>query len=296
MNDFRSRRLKLPPEAFAISSGSEPSPSDPLDDATWRGIVFLPDDVSLRTSDHHGETLRRAYEGWGNWVGLILDVQSLCNEPTRDPLAVATGNASDEFQASIYAALTGFYRQAIGSLRPALEAMLAAVYFTAHPDHDAVAQWLEGHEDGRFWIRRVRLQLANEEPFCRFERSEGELFADGGWFAWLYGILSAYLHGRPAFTDQAGTRLETTNAGLWNSNGPIYSEEAFVLWSRVFFDTLLLSALFVGLADTRIVHLERPSDIPYESFIERLIDWYPVPGAPNVAAAIAEYLMPAELG
>jgi hypothetical protein len=69
-----------------------------------------------------------------------------------------------------------------------------------------------------------------------------------------------------------------------------------VLWSRVFFDTLLLSALFVGLADTRIVHLERPSDIPYEAFIERLIDWHPVPGAPNVAAAIAEHLMPAELG
>ncbi|HEV3321491.1 MAG TPA: hypothetical protein VG147_04790 [Solirubrobacteraceae bacterium] len=291
MNDFRTERHKLPPEAFAISSGPEPSPTDPADKATWTGIVFLPDDVSLRTSDHHGETLHRVYECWGNWVGMILDVQSLC-DPVRDPLAVATANASDEFQASIYAALTGFYRQAIGSLRPALEAMLAAVYFSVHREQDTIDQWLEGHEDARFWIGRVRRQLAAEAPFLQFEREDGALFADNGWFAWLYGIQSAFLHGRPAFTDQAGTRIETTNAGLWNSNGPIYSHEAFVLWSRVFFNSLLLSALFVGLADSRIVRLSKPNDVSYKAFIERLIDWHPAPGAPSVAATVAEYLMP----
>jgi hypothetical protein len=62
MQDFRCHRRKLPAEAFAISSGSERSASDLVDEATWKGIVVLPDDVSMRTGDHHGDMLRRAYE------------------------------------------------------------------------------------------------------------------------------------------------------------------------------------------------------------------------------------------
>jgi hypothetical protein len=170
--------------------------------------------------------------------------------------------------------------------------MLAGLLFAVHPNEEEMSQWLGGHEEGRFGVRRARLRLAKDKRFSRFEGRDEELFADGGWFAWLYGILSAFLHGRPAFTDQAGTRIETTNTGLWNSNGPIYSEEAFVLWARIFFNSLLLSALFVGLADARIVHFTKPSDISYEAFIEKLMEWHPVPGAPNVAATIAEYLMP----
>ncbi len=289
--DFRCGRAKLEPGDFAISRGPELAPMNRIDEETRKGLVALPDDVSLRTTDHHGQTLHRAYECWGNWVSLILDIQSLCESPSLDPLAVATANASDEFRVSMYAAMPGYYRQAIGSLRPALEAMLAALHFGVHPDGRTLEQWLEGHEDGRFSSGRVRPQLAREVPFSRFERSGRALLADGGWYSWLYAILSAFLHGRPAFTDQAGGRIETTNAGLWASNGPIYSSDAFELWARVFFDALLLSALLAGLAEERLVRRESPHDISNRALIARLIDWHPAPGAPNVAADIAE-LMP----
>ena len=49
--DFRFKRYKLPPEAFAIGPGKEPEPTDMVDEETWRNLVWLTDDVSLRTID-----------------------------------------------------------------------------------------------------------------------------------------------------------------------------------------------------------------------------------------------------
>ncbi|MFZ1155357.1 MAG: hypothetical protein WAN93_10680 [Solirubrobacteraceae bacterium] len=289
-DNFRARRQKLPPEAFAIHPDSEPEAVDLIDQYTWNGIVNLPDDVALRTSERHGEVLHHAYAAWGYWLGMVLDIQALC-DPNDDPLAVAVLNATDEFQASAYAALTGFYRQSIGTLRPALEAMLAAVYFKVLPNKRSFTNWQHGNQAGRLWIKTVRRKLAQCDPFPRFEESGDELLADGGWVVWLYGILSEFLHGRPAHTDDAGKRIETTNGGMWNSNGPIYAEDAFVLWSRLYFNTLLLAVLLAGLADPRLVRVTKPNDITYEQYVEKLIDWHPTPGAPLTAATIAEYLM-----
>ena len=51
-NDFRNKRYKLPPEAFAIGpDGPDPEPKDIIEHDIWQGIIFLPDDVSIRTSD-----------------------------------------------------------------------------------------------------------------------------------------------------------------------------------------------------------------------------------------------------
>src|SRR6266542_1349916 len=54
VDDFRQ---KLPPEAFAIGPETEPEPSDLMDEEAWTELTYLPDDVSLRTSDHHGTLL-----------------------------------------------------------------------------------------------------------------------------------------------------------------------------------------------------------------------------------------------
>lgn len=132
-SDFRARRRKLPPEAFAVSEGPDPEPSELVDGATWSGITALPDDVSLRTSDHHGEDLRRAYAAWGDWVSLALALQYLDGtEPKTDsPLVLATFVSTDELQSSLFSALTGFYRASIGGLRLALEGALTGLFFTA---------------------------------------------------------------------------------------------------------------------------------------------------------------------
>ena len=149
-----------------------------------------------------------------------------------------------------------------------------------------------GERAGRLFVSRIRHTLDKQQPFSDFGEPGQTLMADGGWFAWLYGILSAFLHGRPAHTDEGSIRIETTNGGMWGSNGPVYAEQPFVLWSRLYFNALLLSVLLAGLADPRLVRAEEPSDVPYDVYVEQLLAWNPSPGAPVTAVEVAEYLMP----
>lgn len=289
--DFRTSRRLLPPEAFALAEGSDEEPTDLVHVEDWNGITLLPDDVALRTSDHHGTMLRHAYESWGYWTGLVLDTQSLTAEPASDVLAIATMGATDEFQASIYFAMTGFYRQAIGTLRAVSEAMLGAAYLKKRADPAAHAAWINGKTEGRVIVRRYRTELAGVDPYARFEQHDDSLFGDKGWFAWLYEIQSAFVHGRPAHASSAGVTLDTTNAGMWQSNGPIYEPRAFEFWATMFFDTMLLAVLLAGLSDEALVMVLKPSAIPFETLVERLMEMHPEPGPPPTAAVMATYLM-----
>jgi hypothetical protein len=231
--DFRAERMRLPPESFALAPEVEEPASDLIAADTWRGLVWLTDDVSLRTCDHHGTALHRAYTVWSDWISVVLDVQGLAPDPATDPVGVAAIGSAEEFQASIHLALTGFYRQAIGTLRAVLESLLAALDFSIRDDPSAVSHWLEGAYEGMFWTSRVRRRLSKLEPFSSFTSDEWSLFADSGWFAWLYDLLCAFVHGRPAHTTVDGNRIETTNGGLWQSNGPIYVTGVFDMWSRI---------------------------------------------------------------
>jgi hypothetical protein len=44
-----------------------------VDPAVWHGIMHLPEDVSIRISDHNGLRLRLMYQFWGDWVEAIGD-------------------------------------------------------------------------------------------------------------------------------------------------------------------------------------------------------------------------------
>ena len=275
--DFATRRVKLPPEAFAIGPGVEPEPTDPVDQHTWSGIVQLADDVSLRTSEHHGSFLKSAYDIWGYWVSTGLDVQSLVSDPGNDPLSVAFINASDEMQASTYAALTGFYRQAIGGLRLVVEGMLTGAYFRALPDEKHYEEWIDGRREGQVWMRDIREELAAVSPYSELDKPDGALVGRDGWINDLYQRLSAYSHGRPFYTDDAGNKVPTTNVEMWQSNGPVYEPRAFSLWSRFFMDSVLLAVLLAGLAEPGLADLKQPEDIPYASFVSDLIKLHPAP-------------------
>jgi len=292
-DDFRSRRLKLPPEAFAIGPETEPEPSDLIDENTWTSLMHLPDDVSLRTSDHHGTLLKRAYDVWDGWVSLTLDAQSLVEKPIDDSLCLACLMVSDELQASTSALMTGFYRQAVSGLRSALEAMLIGVYFRQFPDAAKFQRWADGHEDGRVWFGKARRALAEAEPFSRFDDPSGELTSlmkQGGWVDFLYATLSGFSHGRPFYVNRFGDRIPSVNVELWGgSNGPIYEERSVRLWTAYFFDVSLVLLLLVGLTDRRLVRLEKPTELPYGTYLARLMAWHP--GPPTVARAVANYVM-----
>lgn len=181
MAHFVAVRAKLPPDAFALGPEKDPDPTDPVDQPTWAGIVHLPDDVSLRTAEHHGSVLKSVYDLWGNWVSLVLDVQALQREPANGPLAAVMLDAGDEIQASTYAALTGVYRQAIGGLRAVVEGMLTGAYFRALPDPQRFDEWLSGGREGQMWVRDMRQKLASTMPYEQFELPDRSLMAKDGW-------------------------------------------------------------------------------------------------------------------
>ncbi len=48
---------------FAVVSGSYPGPTDLIQEGTWKSIISLPDDVSIRTSDKYGPQLEQMWAG-----------------------------------------------------------------------------------------------------------------------------------------------------------------------------------------------------------------------------------------
>ena len=268
MEEFQEHRHKLPPEAFVIAPDPEPEPSDPVDEKTWTELVWLTDDVSIRTGEHHGSDLREAVSWWGDWLSLVLDVQALSTDPRADPLSDACLVVTDEFQASIHAVLVGLYRQAIGDLRSALEAVAAAAYFRAVADAAGYARWADGEDDGELRPSVVRRRLHSSPPFDQLSQEGLDLWGKDGRATTLYRLLSGFTHGRPYFVAAGGQRLPSTNVGLWGgSNGPVYEARSMSLWRGIFFEAAAVVLLLTGLSEPRLAGIPKPTSRPYLEFL-----------------------------
>ena len=136
LDDFRAVRIILEPDDFALSSGDDPSPSDPVDKDTWQGITTLTDDVSIRTSNYHGKLLKIQYDLWGAWIESIGEKQDYLFDTLLD--------AVDEFHATTFNSLNGYYRQAISCLRSALELITIGTYCQVCSEADRYKEWREG--------------------------------------------------------------------------------------------------------------------------------------------------------
>jgi hypothetical protein len=123
--DFRSSRRLLPDEVFLISGGPYAGPTDLVTQQVWNGIMHLPDDVAIRTSDHHGTQLAALYTLWGDWIEANGD-------DNDEPLFAAMLNATDSFQSSTFDALHGYYRSALSNLRSALDSSPSVRLETLH--------------------------------------------------------------------------------------------------------------------------------------------------------------------
>jgi len=66
--DFRAIRIVLEPDDFAVSNGKPDRPTNLVDKETWHGIVDLPDDVSIRISNHQGAILKELYALQSTWT------------------------------------------------------------------------------------------------------------------------------------------------------------------------------------------------------------------------------------
>lgn len=252
LSDFRARRFMLENRDFAISHGRYSGPTDLIDRKTWRSIIGLPDDVSVRTSDRFGPQLAQIWDYWGLWVRIVLGVQELTRNPRRSATAIAASDASDEFQATTYCALVGYYRVAFSCLRNVLEQMTISTQMAISGDKKALADWRKADERVKFgWAADVLPRskcIAGLEQHMRAVTKDS-LFGQKpkGMARRLFVELSRYTHGAAGFTD-GDFRL---------SNGPIFVPEAFLRWH-----TTTLKILAIALHELKLVH-PKLDELPY---------------------------------
>ncbi len=250
-DDFRAIRMVLEPDDFALTDGEpQPPPSDLVDSEVWHGIMDIADDVAVRTTSHQGSRIEVLYEIWGEWIEAL---------PNGGVLSYAMLECSEDFAASMFTLLHGFYRQSIGTLRSALEITVFACLCRVTND---LQKWKE-FEDGRAEIefgkcRHALRQVSSIKALEERARSvtRRTLFADrngadpGGWVTSLYSRLSQYIHA-------GGT---TSNGSMWESNGPVYSAQGMKAAYHCYLETYALLLLLVNIADKTV---EIPGKVRY---------------------------------
>ena len=198
-SDFRAHRRVLTRGDFAYSPKPEAPPSDPVSRSVWEAIVTLPDDVAVRTSNHHGTAFTQLENLSGAWVESIGDLQ--------DCLFPAMLDASDDFQSSAYTALTGFYRLSISALRSALELITIAAWAQICGKDDEYRAWRSGKATLSFGQgcdgligqvehpRNIRVDV-NDTLFDQKTPS-----CEGGFARRIIDGLSNFSHSRPGCAD-----------------------------------------------------------------------------------------------
>jgi len=268
--------MVLEPEDFAIVLGEESPPSDLVDKDTWYGIMTLPDDVSIRTSNHHGDLLKMLYELWGAWIEAIGEPVDIADE---DQLYSTIADAADEFQAATFNSLHGYYRQSISCLRNALELTAIGTYCQVCGKAAKYKQWRAGQITISFGkacyklgqvasVQQLESHLRNSPNDSIFSQKTGTY--PGGWARRLYSQLSNYSHSRPGFTD----------FDMWDSTGPIYEPKAFIQATQLYLETSMLCFTLEKLGRPDFI-LPQPALQLYES--ERV---HPT----GIARAAYEYL------
>jgi hypothetical protein len=201
--DFRTVRALLPDEVFLLPNGPRPGPRDLVAEDVWNGIVCLPDDVAITTSNHHGSQLAALYSLRGGWLHAIGD--------DHDELFTSMLDAADCFQTSTFDSLHGYYRSALANLRSAVELVAIGTLGNRSPTDADYVRWKKqnvGSLPFATAIRKLRGATKGSVSALAFEPN--------GWLEALYDKLCAYAHSRP----------DSSDGGMWSSNGPVYVRSA----------------------------------------------------------------------
>ncbi len=237
------RDFGLPPERYL-------GPTNLIDKSTWKSIVGLPDDVSIRTSNKYGSQLEQMWGYCGMWTRLVLGVQALSDDPTKSPTAIAACDAGDEFQAATYCALVGYYRVAFSCLRNVLEQVTIASQLAMDNDARGFADWRNGEDRIRFgWAVDMLPKISDVNVLEEHLRAaiNDSLFnqAPKGLARRLFIKLSKFTHGASGFAD--GDSRE--------SNGPIFLPKTFLDWCVTALKTYAIAIHELRLAHPRLDRL-----------------------------------------
>lgn len=234
-DDFRSRRLTIPARAFALVQKFRVH-FDPIDLKTWTELQAAPDDVCLQTTEYHGKALKMQQELHSAWIERIgFDSDDSLEE---DALSRVAFEVEAEWQASTFAGTHGFYRQAIETLRAALERTIIALRYQDDPFDPRFKNWLQGQEllpfqmacdqiisrNGTVTALNERLVSNTRTRFVWHKERNAE---PEGWVGRLYENLCRYTHCRPNYA----------SGDLWKGPGPVYDQQAFKLTERFYRET-----------------------------------------------------------
>jgi hypothetical protein len=231
---FRAERRYLADHVFLDVPGDGAPPSDVVPREAWEGMLDLPTDALLRTTDDLGIMVTDLHEQGGAWIHatpMHPNDSQFMFEPALD--------ASDEFQAAPFVALHGWYRQATAGLRNALEGMVCSAAFAVRNDTDRYTSWRAGTFEPKFG-NAVEL-LAADSTLAAIDDRLGlpGLFGrrPDGAIQETYNKLCRYAHSHAGHT----------NAEIWQSNGPVFSPSAFTHFWTDFCDTIALCYVLLGI-------------------------------------------------
>lgn len=292
--DFRRWRHKLHDYEFALPGSKQKPPlRQRVDKKTWEGIIHLPDDVSLRTSDYFGPQLKAAYQIANKWWDIFEDVSE--GKPELKPLSEFIISNHAECEASIFNALVGYYRQAGTSLRFILEALLSGIYFSSSDERRIeFERHMQGDASvGIPYLGAVRDELYRLESYTRLNvwlvsKGEPEFLnrTPNGFLRSLYDELTEFSHGRMALAADDSEVLAFSNVEMWASNGPILESEQFLRWFDLYCATLFCCAALVR------VYLLKPGllDAKYLSAYKATMSLHLTELAQRRVAHLVEYL------
>ncbi|MGB7973772.1 MAG: hypothetical protein WCF81_05360 [Roseiarcus sp.] len=159
--------------------------------------------------------------------------------------------AANCFQGATFNFLHGFYRTALSELRTSLELVTIGAYGNLHPTDKDYREWKAGKSEV-FGFTRCRKRLLGDLKKGRAKW----MFEYDAPLSSTYQRLCSYTHARP----DAGYSV------LWESNGPVYNNDAIRLAFFSSLDVYALCYLLVRLARPRFVMPEK-SEILFE------LDW-----------------------
>jgi hypothetical protein len=282
LTDFRAVRRCLEPDDFCIApEGPEQPPADPIDEATWRALMALPEDVAIRTTNDRGSSVYLLHHLHSAWIEAM---------PEGPMVGYAMLDAADAFDASLFNLVHGYYKQALGALRDGLEVMAIACLCELTADAAAWAAW-EGGDELRFNHLCDRLQnLAPLRPLeaQALAMAGTNAFAGdngagrGAWVRDLYRRLSRYAHARGG----------AMNGHIWQSNGPIYEPKGYEFASAAWLETHAICFLMakIARADIRVL---APTGLALQPENIRLVV---PPPFDRVCRAYAEQIIPDAAG
>jgi hypothetical protein len=210
MEDFRRERALFSSELFADpGTGHNLPATDLVSQDAWTGMIDLPTDVLLRTTFHEGSAVDALWRLGSMWIFLTP-----VEENEAPYVSEAALLAHEEFDALAFIALHGYYRQALGCLRNALEVLTIGAGLAVTGNSELFTRWRNGHDVP---FGNARDMLADSAEGQRFDAlaAPAAIFSRAvpdAWLGRLHRRLCGYAH------SGAGTN----NMDFWESNGPVH--------------------------------------------------------------------------